>query len=182
MKKIATLLSRIFIVVLLVQGCGYHNPYLAKIERGEPAAVVYMTVWENRTNELGLENLIFRQTADWLQQSRHLRITRDRSQADYILTGTILSVDYPATAFSITDVASTLKAKIRTSYQLTERSTGKTVWRVEETLRQADYPAGGNAVRSQGNKKTALTTIADELGEQIYLRITETLTAINFLK
>ena len=176
MKKTAASLILTFIILLPLQGCGYHNPYRQKIEVGEPAAVVYMKVWDNRTNELGLDNLIYRKTADWLQQSRHLRITRDSGQADYILTGTILSVNYPATAYSATDVASTLKAEVRASYQLTGRAAGKTVWRVEETLRQADYPAGNDAVRSQSNKKEALETIADELGEQIYLRITATLT------
>ncbi|MFN2366589.1 MAG: LPS assembly lipoprotein LptE [Desulfurivibrionaceae bacterium] len=175
MKKTAASLILTFIILLPLQGCGYHNPYRQKIEGGEPAAVVYMKVWDNRTNELGLDILIYRKTADWLQQSRHLRITRDSGEADYILSGTILSVNYPATAYSATDVAFTLKAEVRASYQLTERA-GKTVWRVEETLRQADYPAGHDAVRGQSNKKEALETIADELGEQIYLRITATLT------
>jgi hypothetical protein len=163
-------------LLVILSGCGYHNPYLKNVEQGIPAAVIYMPSWDNRTNELGLENLILRETADWLQQSRHLRIARDREQADYILTGTILSVDYPATAFSAADVAGTLKAKVKTSYRLTDRATGKTIWQVDETLRQADYPVGGDAVRSQSNKENALAKIAYELGERIYLRITATLT------
>lgn len=176
MKNAAIKLFGTLIILSLLQSCGYHNPYLKNVEQGKPVAVIYMTNWDNRTNELGLENLIFRKTADWLEQSRHLRLTGDKNQADYILTGTILSVDYPATAYSATDVASTLKAIVRSSYQLTQLSSGNTVWKVDESTRQTDYPAGTNAVRSQSNKRDALTTIADELGEQIYLRITTTLT------
>ncbi len=177
MKTAAKSLILALFALLILQGCGYHTPYLKNVDQEKPAAIVYMTVWTNQTNELGLESLIFQKTADWLQQSRHLRITRDKAQADYLLTGTILSVDYPATAFSITDVATTLQARVKTTYKLTDRTTSKTIWQVSETPRQTDYAAGADAVRSQSNKRTALTTIADELGEQIYLRITATLTS-----
>ncbi len=163
--------------MLVMQGCGYHNPYLKNTNSVKAAAVIYMTVWTNQTNELGLESLIFQKTADWLQQSRHLRITRDKDQADYLLTGSILAVDYPATAFSVTDVATILKARVRTSYSLTDRATGKKIWQVNDTLRQTDYEAGSDAVRSQSSKRGALATIADELGEQIYLKITATITS-----
>lgn len=174
MKNAAKSLTLIIFTLFVMQGCGYHNPYLQKVNLGKPV-IVYMTVWDNRTNELGLESLIFQKTADWLQQSRHLQLTRDKNQADYLLTGTILSVDYPATAFSVTDVATTLRAKVKTTYQLTDRASGKKIWQVSETLRQTDYAAGSDAVRSQSNKRGALTTIANELGEQVYLRITTTL-------
>jgi hypothetical protein len=177
-KRTAAAIFLAFFAQLVLQGCGYHNPYLENIARDQPTAVIYMTVWTNQTNELGLEGLIFRKTADWLQQSRHLRLSKDQGQADYLLTGAILAVDYPAVAYSVTDVATTLKASIKTAYELTDRVTGKTIWRVTETIRETNYPAGANAVRSQSNKKTALTTIAEELGEQIYLRITTTLTSV----
>ena len=176
MKTAAKPLILALFALLVMQGCGYHNPYLKKVGQDKSAAVVYMTVWTNQTNELGLESLIFQKTADWLQQSRHLQLTRDKDQADYLLTGSILSVDYPATAFSVTDVAITLQARVKTTYKLSDRATDKTIWQVSETLRQTAYGAGSDAVRSQSNKRTALITIADELGEQIYLRITATLT------
>ncbi|MCK4839460.1 MAG: hypothetical protein KAS94_11710 [Desulfobulbaceae bacterium] len=177
MKAAAKSLILVLFALLVICGCGYHNPYAKNVGQDKPAAVIYMTVWTNQTNELGLESLIFQKTADWLQQSRHLRITRDKDQADYLLTGLILSVDYPATAFSVTDVATTLKAKVKTSYRLSDRATGKTIWHINDTLRQTDYGAGSDAVRSQTSKRSALTTIADELAEQIYLRITATITS-----
>jgi hypothetical protein len=177
MKTAAKSLIPALFALLAIQGCGYHNPYLKNVGQDKAAAVVYMTVWTNQTNELGFESLIFQESADWLQQSRHLRLTRDKDQADYLLTGTILSVDYPATAFSVSDVATTLQARVKTTYKLTDRATGKTIWQVSETLRQTDYVAGTDAVRSQSNKRGALATIAEELGEQIYLRITATLTS-----
>lgn len=176
MKTTAKSLILVLWLSLVLPGCGYHNPYLRNVAADTPVAIVYMTVWDNRTNELGLESLIFRNTADWLQQSRHLRITGNKDQAAYLLDGKILLVDYPATAFAVTDVATTLQASVKVSYRLTDRATGRTIWDAGETTRTAGYAAGPDAVRSQSNKKIALTTIASELAEQIYLRITATLT------
>jgi hypothetical protein len=175
-NRVAVAIVLAFFAPLVLQGCGYHNPYLANIEPEQAPAVIYLTVWTNQTNELDLEGLIFRETADWLEQSRHLRLTKDREKADYLLTGAILAVDYPAVAYSVTDVATTLRASVTTSYELTDRATGATIWRVTETVRETNYRAGANAVRSRSNKRTALATIAEELGEQIYLRLTTTLT------
>jgi hypothetical protein len=173
-KTITKLLAKIFLAMLVLQGCGYQNPYIKNMEQDKPASTIYMTVWANQTNELGLENLIFQKTADWLQQSRHLRIIRNKDRANYLLTGRILSVDYPATAFSDQDIASTLQASVTTTYKLTDRATGNTIWEYN-SLRETSYTAGSDAVRSQSSKKGALITIADELGEQIFLSITATL-------
>lgn len=160
----------------LIQACGYHNPHVKAPDLDINPSRIYLPFWSNNTSEMGLESLIMQKTADWLQQSRHLLITADQGRADYILTGTILSVDYPAVAFSTGDVAQTLKARVRTAYRLTDRPSGKNVWEVAEEVREANYPAGTDALRSQSNKKGALVAIADELGEQIYLLITATVT------
>ena len=176
MKTSAKLLITIFFTTFILHGCGYKNPYIKNIDLNERAATIYMTIWANQTNELGLENLIFQSTADWLQQSRHLQITRNNDRADYILTGKITSVDYPATAFSTDDKASTLQATVTTTYKLTDQASGKTIWKYDSTL-ESSYTAGSDAVNSQSSKKIALMSIADDLGEQIYLSVTNTLTS-----
>jgi len=175
-------------LLLFIQGCGYHSPYARPGKEQLPTADVYLSVWANKTNELGLENQIYQKIVDWIQQSRHLKITTDKERADYLLEGTVESVNYPATAFSTTDVAATLKASVRTSYHLLKHSTGSKVWEVKGEIREQSYDAGTDvlisqtgteAVRSQSNKKAALTVIADEIAELVYLKITDTLIAEN---
>lgn len=167
----------VLFTLLTLAGCGYHNPYVTNLGQEQPVALIYLTTWDNRTNELGLEGLILQKTADWLQQSRHLRLAIDKEQADYLLSGKIMSVNYPATAFSVTDVATTLQAEVKVSYRLTEQATGKLTWDAGEVGRGTSYPAGNDAVRSQSNKKNALAIIANELAEQIYIMLTATLTS-----
>jgi hypothetical protein len=169
----------LFSALLIMQACGYHNPYTGSRYQEQADVAVYISVWDNRTNEMALENLIFQKTADWLRQINSLRITTDPDRADYLLSGTVLGVDYPASAFSTTSTATTLNARIRVEYRLIERGSSKTLWQTTETVRGSGYPVGADALRSQSNKNIALETIATEIGENIYLRLTDTLTTTN---
>jgi hypothetical protein len=169
----------LFSALLIMQACGYHNPYTGSRYQEQADVAVYISVWDNRTNEMGLENLIFQKTADWLRQINFLRITTDQARADYLLSGTVLEVDYPASAFSATSTATTLNARIQVEYRLIERTSGKTLWQTTETIRSSGYPVGADAIRTQSNKNPALETIATEVGEKIYLRLTDTLTTTN---
>ena len=167
----------LFSTLLLLQGCGYHNPYTRTSGQDQSDATVHMSVWNNRTNEIGLENLIFQKTADWLRQIGSLQITSDPDQAAYLLSGTVLKVSYPATAFNPTSTATTLMARIMVEYKLTDRASGKTIWQTTDTAREQSYPVGKDALFSQSNKNMALEIIAEEIGEHIYLKITDTLTS-----
>lgn len=179
MKRIVINSYLLVVLLSLLQGCGYQTPYARSIKEQIPPTNIHLTIWANQTNELGIENLIYQRIADWLQQSRQINLTDDKEQADYLLTGTVLSVNYPATAFTVTDTAATLKATVRTSYQLLKKSSGSKVWEVKASVREQYYDAGADSLRSQSNKKTALTIIADEVAEQIYLRTIDTIIAEN---
>jgi hypothetical protein len=170
--------------LLILPGCGYHNPYTWNLDQSQSTRTIYLSVWENRTNEMGLDNLLFQKTADRLRQMRTIRITADAGQADYILSGTVLGVDYPATSFDTTNTATTLTAIIKVDYRMVERVSDKTVWQQTETIRGNSYPVlaiptdpeySTAALRSQSNKMAVMETIADEIGEHIYLRVTDTL-------
>jgi len=167
-----------FSILILVQSCGYHNPYTLAHPEVTDEVIIYMSAWTNRTNELGLEAMIFQKTADWLEEIPYLQLTAAPEKADYQLSGRVESVSYPATAFSTSDRATTLSARVKTTFKLTDAS-GKTVWQVENMTREATYPTGDSGVISQSNKKAALQKIGDEIGEQVYLRIMQTLTRQN---
>ena len=159
----------VLVVLLLLAGCGYHHPASRPAEVG--AISIHAATWENRTNEIALEGFLLQKTADWLQQSRLFRLEVDPNRADYLLSGTIMSVNNPATAYNSGDRATTLKAWMKVSYHLTARATGKPLWEVNDTVRERSFLAGEDAVRNRSNKEEALAVIADELAEQIYLKL-----------
>ncbi len=158
---------------LLLSGCGYHNPAVASREAG--AVSIYAGTWENRTDEVALEGLLLQKTADWLQQSPLLRLESDPDDADFRLSGTIQSVSLPATAYNSNDLATTLKAWVKVTYRLTARD-GKTIWEINDTVRERNYAAGNDALHNRTNKEDALAVIADEVAEQIYLKVLITVT------
>lgn len=160
---------------LLLYSCGYQHP--ASRPSGTGTISIHASTWENRTNELALERLLLQRTADWLQQSRSLRLEADPAQADYLLSGTIEAVSNPATAFNSNDRATTLKTWVRVTYRLLDRSSGKTIWEINDTVRERNYQAGDNSVRNRSNKEEALGVIAEEVAEQIYLKVIATLSA-----
>lgn len=154
---------------LLLMACGYQHPAVRPVESGTIA--INVTTWENRSNEIYLEGVLLQKTADWLQQSRLFRMEPDPGQAEYLLSGTIEAVNFPATAFNSSDRATTLKAWAKVSYRLREQATGKTLWEIKDTVRERNFLAGADAVHNRSNKEEALAVIADELAEQIYLKL-----------
>lgn len=159
--------------LLLLAGCGYHHPASRPAQVG--AIAIHATTWENRTNEIALEGLLLQKTADWIQQSRLFRLEIDPARADYIFSGTIMAVNNPATAFNSGDRATSLKAWVKVSYRLIEQSTGKTLWEINDTTRSRNFLTGDDAVRNRSNQEEALAIVADELTEQIYLKLLSSL-------
>lgn len=161
--------------LLLLAGCGYHHP--ASRPLNAEAIAIHATTWENRTNLLALEGQLLQKTADWLQQSRQLRLESDPGRAAYVLSGTIEAVNFPAMAFNSNDRATTLKAWVRVTYRLTEQTTGKTLWEINDTVRERNFLAGDDAIHNRSNQEEALAVIADEIAEQIYLKVLTTVSA-----
>ncbi|NTV15562.1 MAG: hypothetical protein HGA96_16820 [Desulfobulbaceae bacterium] len=161
--------------LLLLAGCGYHHPAARPVAAG--AITIYAASWENRTNEIALEGLLLQKSADWLQQAGQFRLERDPARADYILSGTILMANNPATAFNRSDRATTLKAWVKVSYRLTEAASGKTLWEITDATRERNFPAGADSVWNRSNREEALAVIADELAERIYLKVVSTLSS-----
>ena len=163
-------------VLLLTCGCGYHSPYAVPDGKALPEAGIHLKVWENRTNELGLESTIGQALADWIIQSKHLRIKTSSSDADYELSGILLSTGDSGTSYDAHDLVQILKTVIHMSFTLKETKTGKIVWTVADLGRETSYSVGPNTVSTRSNKQKALTTLANETAEDIYLRIFYTLT------
>ena len=158
-------------MALLLAGCGYHSPYKDRVIAENKKTSLYLSVWKNNTNELGLEGQILQSIADWLQESKHIALTTREDEADLVLSGSIDSIYLQATAFSGSDRATSIKARLNTSYQLVRRQSGERVKQTQNTLREATYSVNSDAVSTQSRKRNALAGIANAVGEQIYLEV-----------
>ena len=158
-------------VLVVAAACGYYNPNMLPDEAQGPAVRLFVPVWPNSTNELGLESKIRNSISDWLVQSKRIILVPDAESADYILNGTVASVSYPGLSYDATDTARTLKAVLTVNYTVKEKATDRTIWQMNSYSLEETYNLGGSTSQTDANKRQALETLTDDLGEQIYIRL-----------
>lgn len=166
------LVLTVFSLFSILSGCGYRflsGP--AGEKTSDNALLIYSPLWENRTNELGLESTIHSSIFDWISESGHFAPSADQGSADYILLGKILSVEHPGSSYGTFDQATGLKAVVRVSFMLKNGRSDEVIWQQSRFQREESYLVQKNAVRTLGRRKEALKIIADEIAEEIYVRL-----------
>jgi len=159
-RLLATLLA------LLLTGCGYHNPYLAK---GNHPISVARSMWTNHTTELGLDNTLFQAQSDWLRKSPLITMTDMDHGAEYQLTGTIDRVSYPEISFGTYREGTEGRAELTVSFAIKETKSGQVVWERRSATRQQAFFMSQDPIKLQSNRKAALQEIANDFAEEIYL-------------
>jgi len=163
----------VLIIVPIFAACGYRplskSYELPGIKGSEPLAV-YMPMWANATNEFGLETNVYNKVADWLQGSEHILLKKKASEAEYVLTGTISSLD-------LTSSRGTVRLTVR--YSLENQNTGKTVWPETSNTFSKSYLITEDAFTTSSERQKALAEISDDLGEKIYIRFMNTMVEIS---
>ncbi len=158
----------------MLMGCGYTNPYNIKNELdkdGTGHVNLYLNMWKNNTNLLGYQATIQHDLILWFKKSNRFHITQDLAQADYVLNGTIHSIDQPALSYGAFDRATTIKAKVEFTYTLNDHETGKIIFKQPRLLKEESYPVGNDAVRTNSNLQKALGTMSESLADAIYIQM-----------
>jgi hypothetical protein len=166
----------VVLFLAFLSGCGYHNPNLVEKSSTSPPINIFVPVWENRTNELGLESLLHNALQNWLMQAHRIELAGDRSAATHILDGTIVSIFFPGISYDAEARAQALKAVLTVRYSLTDTQTGETLFADDQFILDEKYAIGTNLLQTEANKKTALKVLADDLGEHIYFTMLQTIT------
>lgn len=164
------------LLMTLIYGCGYHNPNLAKKSSSSPPIRLFVPVWENRTNELGLESLLHHAMQNWIVQAHRIRLVPERSAATHVLDGAILSIFFPGISYDEAARAQALNAVLTVRYSLTDLGTGEIVLADDKFILDEKYAIGTNLLLTEANKKSALKILADDFGEHIYFTMLQTMT------
>lgn len=164
----------LLIICLLLSGCGYTNPYadLTELDTDNGGRVsIYIDMWRNHTAELGYQTLLKQSLVRWLKKSPRFSIAAKRSQADYVLGGTVHSARYPGLSYGNYDRAIELRAEIEISFQLIDNKTGTPLIKSRQITRREAFRVGENASEAESNKREALLEIADDIADNIYMQI-----------
>ncbi len=161
-------------IIFFLSGCGYTNPYSQPselVDEGGEQVSIYVSMWENRTSELGYQSVLQQTLVRWLKKSRRFSLTNNRAEADYILSGIIESAEYPGLSYGLWERAVELRAEITFSFNLKENDTGKIVLQKRDFTRREAFRVGSNASDMEMNKKEALRELADDIADNIYIQL-----------
>ena len=152
-------------------GCGYKNPYLDSDGAARPPVSMYVPMWTNQTNELGLESVFHRELTGWLQKTKQISMVSEEDDADYILKGDLLSIEHPALSYGKFDQAVELEVRLKVNYTLTETDSGNVIIKKSRKKMEETYFVAGNWTMTRGNLEKGLKKMAEEMAEEIYMEI-----------
>ncbi len=166
-------LFMLFLIVILLSSCGYTNPYARNNSKDTYTKTLFITIWQNRTNELGLEFEYFRLFNAWFKNSGRIAVVFDEDDADLKLIGEISSIDVPGLFYNSSDEALEIKIKLTVSFTLYSTTNNSILWQEKQYVIYEPFLLDPTGEETQYNKKRALLRIGDEIGENIYLRTHE---------
>ena len=169
--KYAALAIIYLTVACFFAGCGYKNPYLDSDGATRAPVSMHVPMWTNQTNELGLESVFHRELTGWLQKNRQINLVSEEDNADYILKGTLLSIEHPALSYGQFDQAVELEVRIEVNYTLTETDSNNVVIKKSRKKLEEPYFVAGNWTMTRGNLEKSLKKMAEKLAEEIYMEI-----------
>jgi len=154
----------ILALAVVLGSCGYHNP---NVYYG-PAKSIYIADWKNRTNELSIGSRIYRSLMRWYQKAGSISVVRQKSGADLIVAGEIISIDLPSLSYGINNTATEVKARLRVKYIVKEISTKKILLEVPDETWTEPYLLGKNSTQAIDNEDEAIDRIIENLSQKIY--------------
>ena len=160
-------------LVFLLGGCGYYFP---NVYSG-PEVSVYMPTWKNRTDKLGIDNLMYQSLSSWFQKSDKINLTKSKEFADMVLAGEIISIDLPSIGWNTDARTTDVKVEVRLRYVLKDLKNGKILWEVPNDLWTENYNA---LTEKADNDEDAIEQILDEVSEKIYLGAVSKIRKINW--
>jgi hypothetical protein len=162
MRKHTALCGLLLACLLAVSSCGYYFPHVYE----GPRRVIYMPSWKNRTNKLNLDMKIYQSLSRWFQKAQSVDLTKEKTGADYALSGEILAIDLPTVSWNTNSDATGTKVKLFVRYSLKDLKSGKVLWDENNKLYTADYTV---QVANSAADDQALATIIEDMSEIIYL-------------
>ncbi len=153
----------IALLFLVFSGCGYHNPYVYN----GPEKSVYLAAWKNRTNELQLDFKLHQSLIKSFQRIESIKIVQDKSKADLIIGGEILSISLPSLTYK-NNRTRDVNIRLRYNYIVKDLTNDKVLLKRTNKLKTEGYNSTGSSSSTAYKENEALKTILDEISMEIY--------------
>ena len=166
----------------LVMGCGYHIR-----ADGKPVGIDFRSLAiplvESTSSTMGFEadfTRVLRQ--EFISHAQVSIVPEEKAQT--VLSGTIYEITTGALSYDTQDatvngnpmsysVTNSRRLKIKLDMRLTERATGKIIWRDRNMEEKSKFQLGDEPLETRYNQQKALEVIARGLAKRIYLKTME---------
>ena len=157
-------------LTLCVCACGYRFPGSGTLPNG--IEKVYIPLFTNRTNEVGVENIITDDlTNEFILQRK--RALTDDDQADGILSGVVASILTRTISQTGEGASVEREVVVRVELRLTDKN-GKLVWLDQNLTAREPYKVGGDDnIETSRRRRDAIETLSTRLAQKIYNRLTD---------
>ena len=182
MRRFFTSLLVVTILLVGCMGCGYHlratgEPMGIKIES---LAIPLMTsTSSNKGFEADFTRII---REEFISHAKVPLLAREKAQA--ILIGRIYDTRFQPLTYDLQqqtvggqvtthEVTSSRRMKVRLDVQLTDRASGKVIWREKSMKEEAGFIVGTDPLANRYYQQQALQKISRRLAKRIYLKTME---------
>ncbi len=172
--SVATALLVAGLLLIFSGGCGYSNPHTRTADfdkDGDGKIRIFLDMWVNQTNLLGFQGQVQQSLIQVLTKSHRFQLTQNRQSADYILDGTLYSVEIPGLSYGAFDRATEVRAEVKLGYRLVDARTGKIVLQRNKYIKRETFRVGTDAVRTQSNQDLAVVLLADSLADDMDIQL-----------
>ena len=161
----------ILILLFIVLGCGYKV-----MGRGGqfPEGITSLAILplENKTKEANLSAIFVSALRREFIYRREVEIVSEK-KAEATLQGVITAVTISSIAYDQEARAREYRVTILIDLLLIRRGNGKILWRGNEIKGSEEYLASTDVIVDEGRRNSAIYKIADDLAEEIYIKIKE---------
>ena len=158
-------------MAVTLTACGYHFAGSGDFPAG--VSRVFIPILENRSAVTGAESIFTNDLIYEFTRSRKESLAQDRSSADSILTGTIVSISVENISRSTVSTAVERRVTGILNLRL-ESPDGRILWASGNILeRQAYSVVDGNKTATDQNKSDAIAAVSKKLAESAFNRLTD---------
>lgn len=130
---------------------------------------VSMSILKNRTSEIGVENII---TNDLIYEFSRNKKVRSQNDADAILSGIVKSVRIGTISRKGQNESLERRVEVAVDLELTNRD-GNIIWFVKGISEDEAYTVASDKLKTEQNKREAISVLSKRLAERIYNRLTD---------
>jgi hypothetical protein len=157
-------------LILGMLGCGYHLPGSGDFPEG--VSQIYIGVFENKTSESGVENIVTRNMINEFTLREEQSLATNIDSADAILGGAVTRIFVRTIASKGESSASERRVTVSVDFKLTGKD-GKLIWAVKKITDNEAYPVSTDKNVTESNKRIAIDDASKRIVERALNRLTD---------